>query len=344
MRVVKEAARFEYTRLSGPAGETDDGSDVIAGLSQAQKTLPCRYCYDDRGSALFERICELDEYYPTRTERHILERAAPEIARLTGPSELIELGSGSAQKTRLLLEAHARQSHPLRFLPIDVSEGMLKASARELLSLYEDLHIQGFSGTYEQAFAALGPRKSASRMLMFLGSTLGNFDAEERGIFLESATSAMAPGEYFLIGADLHKDKDILEAAYNDSQGITAAFNLNILRHLNRRFGANFVLDGFAHHAFYDVDRHWIEMHLRSLGDQTVALKDLGFEVTFEAEETIRTEISGKFDLAALAAEFAAKGWEKVAAWTDDRGWFAVTLFRLNDAPSGTRSRPGRGG
>ncbi|MEE8124140.1 MAG: L-histidine N(alpha)-methyltransferase [Alphaproteobacteria bacterium] len=344
MRVVKEAARFEYTRLSGPAGESDDGSDVIAGLSQAQKTLPCRYFYDDRGSALFERICELDEYYLTRTERHILERAAPEIARLTGPSELIELGSGSAQKTRLLLEAHARQSHPLRFLPIDVSEGMLKASARELLSLYEDLHIQGFSGTYEQAFAALGPRKSASRMLMFLGSTLGNFDAEARGIFLESATSAMAPGEYFLIGADLHKDKDILEAAYNDSQGITAAFNLNILRHLNRRFGANFVLDGFAHHAFYDVDRHWIEMHLRSLGDQTVALKDLGFEVTFEAEETIRTEISGKFDLAALAAEFAAKGWEEVAAWTDDRGWFAVTLFRLKDAPSGTRSRPRRGG
>ena len=338
------SARFEYTRLSGPAGETDDGSDVIAGLSQAQKTLPCRYFYDDRGSALFERICELDEYYLTRTERDILERAAPEIARLTGPSELVELGSGSAQKTRLLLEAHARRSHPLRFLPIDVSEGMLKASARELLSLYEDLHIQGFSGTYEQAFAALGPRKSASRMLMFLGGTLGNFDAEERGVFLESATSAMAPGEYFLIGADLHKDKDILEAAYNDSQGITAAFNLNILRHLNRRFGANFVLDGFAHHAFYDVDRHWIEMHLRSLGDQTVALKDLGFEVTFEAEETIRTEISGKFDPAVLAAEFAAKGWEKVAAWTDDRGWFAVTLFRLKDAPSGTRSRPGRGG
>lgn len=344
MRVVKEAARFEYTRLSGPAGETDDGSDVIAGLSGAPKTLPCRYFYDDRGSALFERICELDEYYLTRTERGILERAAPEIARLTGPSELIELGSGSAQKTRLLLDAHAQRSHPLRFLPIDVSEGMLKASARELLSLYEDLHIQGFSGTYEQAFAALPPRKSASRMLMFLGGTLGNFDAEERGVFLESATSAMAPGEYFLIGADLHKDKDILEAAYNDSQGITAAFNLNILRHLNRRFGANFVLDRFAHHAFYDVDRHWIEMHLRSLGDQTVALKDLGFEVTFEAEETIRTEISGKFDLAALAAEFAAKGWEKVADWTDDRGWFAVTLFRLKDAPSGTRSRPGRGG
>ncbi len=344
MRVVKEAARFEYTRLSGPAGETDDGSDVIAGLSGTPKTLPCRYFYDDRGSALFERICELDEYYLTRTERDILERAAPEIARLTGPSELVELGSGNAQKTRLLLEAHAQRSHPLRFLPIDVSEGMLKASARELLSLYEDLHIQGFSGTYEQAFAALGPRSSASRMLMFLGGTLGNFDAEERGVFLESATSAMAPGEYFLIGADLHKDKDILEAAYNDSQGITAAFNLNILRHLNRRFGANFVLDGFAHHAFYDVDRHWIEMHLRSLGDQTVALKDLGFEVTFEAEETIRTEISGKFDLAALAAEFAAKGWEKVAAWTDDRGWFAVTLFRLKDAPSGTRSRPGRGG
>lgn len=329
MRVVKEAARFEYIRLSDPAGEADDGGDVIKGLSAAQKTLPCRYFYDDRGSALFEKICELDEYYPSRTERGILERAAPEIARLTGPSELVELGSGNAQKTRLLLDAHAGRSHPLRFLPIDVSEGMLKASARELLSLYEDLHIQGFSGTYEQAFAALGPRASASRMLMFLGGTIGNFDAEERGVFLDSATSAMAPGEYFLIGADLHKDKDILEAAYNDSQGVTAAFNLNMLRHLNRRFGANFVLDRFAHYAFYNTDRHWIEMHLRSLGDQSVVFKDLGFEVTFKAEETIRTEISGKFDLAELAAEFAAKGWEKVADWTDDRGWFAVTLFRL---------------
>ncbi len=329
MRVVKEAARFEYTRLSDPAGETDDGGDVIAGLSGVPKTLPCRYFYDDRGSALFEKICELDEYYPTRTERGILERAAPEIARLTGPSELVELGSGSAQKTRLLLDAHAERSHPLRFLPIDVSEGMLKASARELLSLYQDLHIQGFSGTYEQAFAALPPRASESRMLMFLGGTLGNFDAGERGVFLDGATSAMAPGEYFLIGADLHKDKDVLEAAYNDSQGVTAAFNLNILRHLNRRFGANFVLDRFAHHAFYDVDQHWIEMHLRSLGDQSVVFKDLGFEVAFKAEETIRTEISGKFDLAALTAEFAAKGWEKVADWTDDRGWFAVVLFRL---------------
>ena len=329
MRVVKEAARFEYIRLSDPAGEADDGGDVIKGLSAAQKTLPCRYFYDDRGSALFEKICELDEYYPSRTERGILERAAPEIARLTGPSELVELGSGNAQKTRLLLDAHAGRSHPLRFLPIDVSEGMLKASARELLSLYEDLHIQGFSGTYEQAFAALGPRASASRMLMFLGGTIGNFDARERDVFLESATSAMAPGEYFLIGADLHKDKDILEAAYNDSQGVTAEFNLNMLRHLNRRFGANFVLDRFAHHAFYTIDLHWLETLLLSLGDQRLVFKHLGFEVTFKAEETIRTEISGKFDLAELAAEFAAKGWEKVADWTDDRGWFAVTLFRL---------------
>ena len=181
MRVVKEAARFEYTRLSGPAGETDDGSDVIAGLSQAQKTLPCRYFYDDRGSALFERICELDEYYLTRTERDILERAAPEIARLTGPSELVELGSGNAQKTRLLLEAHAQRSHPLRFLPIDVSEGMLKASARELLSLYEDLHIQGFSGTYEQAFAALPPRSRASKLPSVLPRNISIRDADFRG-------------------------------------------------------------------------------------------------------------------------------------------------------------------
>ena len=340
MRVVKEAARFQYTRLAEPARETDDGSDVIEGLRRAQKTLPVRYFYDDRGSALFEKICELPEYYLTRTEEGILERCAAEIAALTGPCELVELGSGSARKTRLLLEAHVRNDHPLRFLPIDVSEGMLKSSARDLLRRYQDLHIQGFSGTYEQALAALPRRKAPARMIMFLGSTLGNFDARQCDVLLDRLTAAMMPGEYFLLGVDLEKDRDVLEAAYNDSRGITAAFNLNMLRHLNKRFDGNFVLDAFAHEAFYKADLHQIEMHLRSLRPQAVTLKDLEIEVSFETGETIHTEISRKFDPAAMTAECDAKGLRTVRAWSDALNWFALLLFRLEASPS----RPREGG
>ncbi len=334
MRVVKEAARFRYTRLANPAHETDDGSDVVEGLGRTRKSVPVRYFYDDRGSELFEKICELPEYYLTRAERSILESCAPEIAALTGPCELVELGSGSARKTRLLLEAHARNDQPLRFLPIDVSEGVLKASARDLLRRYQDLHIHGFSGTYEQALAALPRRKAPARMIMFLGSTLGNFDPGQCDVFLDRLTAAMMPGEYFLLGVDLEKDKDVLEAAYNDSQGITAAFNLNMLRHLNRRFNGNFVLDEFAHEAFYNTDLSQIEMHLRSRRPQTVTLEGLELEVSFETGETIQTEISRKFDSAALAAECEAKGLETVRAWSDAPNWFALLLFRLEASPS----------
>ena len=337
MRVVKEAARFRYTKLADPKAETDGGSDVVEGLRRVRKFLPCRYFYDDRGSELFEKICELPEYYLSRTERSILEGCAPEIAALTGPCELVELGSGNARKTRLLLEAYARNDRPLRFLPIDVSEGVLKSSAHDLLQRYEDLHIQGFSGTYEQGLAALPPRKAPGRMLMFLGSTLGNFDPGQCNRFFDRVTAAMTPGEYFLLGIDLEKDKDVIEAAYNDSQGITAAFNLNMLRHLNKRFGGNFVLRQYAHEAFYDTELKQIEMHLRSLRHQTVRLKDLELEFSLEQGETIQTEISRKFALATLAAELETKRLKKVRSWSDARNWFALALFRLEE--TGTKLR-----
>ncbi len=322
------SSRFSFTNLADPAQASDDGDAVIKGLTQPQKTVPVQYFYDQRGSQLFERICELPEYYPTRTERLILEAHASDIAAFTGPCELVELGSGSASKTRLLLNAHAQCHHPLHFIPIDVSEAMLTESSIDLLAHYDDLQIQAFSGTYERALAALPPCRAPARMVMILGSTIGNFDHLERTHLLDHVTAAMAPGGYFLAGFDLQKEVAIIEAAYNDAQGVTAEFNLNMLRHLNCRHGGNFVLENFGHHAFYDTRAHQIEMHLISRCAQTVILKDLDLEIAFEARETIHTEVSRKFDRENLPAEFAAAGLEVAQIWTDPKDWFALVLFR----------------
>lgn len=322
------SSRFSFTNLADPAQASDDGDAVIKGLTQPRKTVPVQYFYDERGSRLFERICELPEYYPTRTERLILETHAADIAALTGPCELVELGSGSASKTRLLLEAHARCDHSLHFIPIDVSEAMLTESSIGLLAQYDDLRIQAFSATYERALEALAPRKAPARMVMILGSTIGNFDPQERTRLLDHVTAAMVPGDYFLVGFDLQKDVAIIEAAYNDDQGVTAEFNLNMLRHLNWRHGGNFVLENFSHHAFYDTRAHQIEMHLISRCAQTVALKELDLEISFEARETIHTEVSRKFDRGNLPAEFAAAGLEVARTWTDPKDWFSLVLFR----------------
>ncbi|MEE8516165.1 MAG: L-histidine N(alpha)-methyltransferase [Alphaproteobacteria bacterium] len=327
--------RFTHTRLADPAQASDDGDAVITGLTQPQKTVPVQYFYDDRGSQLFEMICGLPEYYPTRTERLILETNAADIASFTGPCELVELGSGSASKTRLLLAAHAECDHPLHFLPIDVSEALLTESSIDLLALYDDLRIQAFSGTYERALAALPPRKAPARMVMILGSTIGNFDAQERTRLLDHVTAAMAPGDYFLVGFDLQKDVAIIEAAYNDAQGVTAEFNLNMLRHLNRRYGGNFVLENFSHLAFYDTRAHQIEMHLISRCAHTVTLRELDLEIAFDARETIHTEVSRKFDSKNLPAEFAAAGLEVAQIWTDPKDWFALVLFRAPPVAGG---------
>lgn len=327
------SSRFSLTNLADPAQASDDGDAVIKGLTQPQKTVPVQYFYDECGSRLFERICELPEYYPTRTERLILEANAADIAALTGPCELVELGSGSASKTRLLLDAHAQCDHPLRFLPIDVSEAMLTESAIDLLAQYDDLRIQAFAGTYERALRALAPRQAPARVVMILGSTIGNFDAQERESLLDHVTAAMAQGDYFLVGFDLQKDVAVIEAAYNDAQGVTAEFNLNMLRHLNWRYGGNFIIENFAHHAFYDTGAHQIEMHLKSRCAHTVTLKELDLEIAFEADETIHTEVSRKFDREHLPAEFAAAGLEVAQIWTDPKDWFALVLFRA--PPSG---------
>jgi L-histidine Nalpha-methyltransferase len=321
-----EHPRFRWINFNTIAGSIDDGRDVIQGLSQSQKMLPCRYFYDDLGSELFEQITDLPEYYPTRTEQAILEQYASEIAELTGTCELVELGSGSSRKTHLLLEAYSQLDRQLHYYPIDVSAGILKSTALALLERYPNLKLCGLAGTYEQALAQLPPAELGNRMVIFLGSTLGNLTDRERSSFLTQIQQALQPGEFFLLGVDLQKSIETIEAAYNDAQGVTAEFNLNILRHLNHRFGGDFALDRFEHLAFYNREQHQLEMHLRSLVTQTIAFANLNYRVKFEAGETIHTEISRKFHLPTLVDNLSAHAFKPLQFWTDPQDWFGLLL------------------
>jgi dimethylhistidine N-methyltransferase len=322
----QENSRLRWITLNSSETTVDQGEDIRQGLQEIPKSLPCRYFYDDRGSQLFEQITDLPEYYPTRTEQSILATCALEIAQLTGSCELVELGSGSSRKTRILLEAYNTLHNELQYCPIDVSAGILKTTALELLHSYPRLKLCGLAGTYEQALAQLPARELENRMLIFLGSTIGNLNAQECNRFLSRIQNALKPGEFFLLGVDLQKDTAIIEAAYNDSQGITAAFNLNILNHLNWRFQGNFALEQFEHWAFYNPIAHQIEMHLRSLETQTIKLEALDFQTTFQAGETIHTEISRKFHLPTLTERLEAHALKPLQTWTDPNTWFGLIL------------------
>ncbi len=321
-----ENHRLRWINFNTTTASLDDGRDVIKGLNKQPKTLPCRYLYDDRGSELFEQITDLPEYYPTRTEQTILEKHALEIAELTGACELVELGSGSSRKTHLLLAAYSQLSDRLYYCPVDVSAGILKTTALALLDRYPSLKLCGLAGTYEQALAQLPPPELENRMLIFLGSTLGNLNDKECNRFLTQIQQALQPGEFFLLGVDLQKPIETIEAAYNDAEGVTAEFNLNILSHLNHRFNGNFDIDLFEHCAFYNRQQHRIEMHLRSVATQTVFLKALNYQFTINAGETIHTEISRKFHLPTLVDILATHAFKPLQVWTDPQDWFGLLL------------------
>ncbi len=323
--------RFRWTVFESDGADVDHGADVAAGLRAAPKTLPSRYFYDEQGSILFERICELPEYYPTRTEQAILTANAGEIAALTGPSDLIELGSGSARKTQTLIEAFAVAGRGLRFMPIDISAEILKLSARSLLDRFPDLEVWGLIGTYEEALAGLPAPHLGRRLMIFLGSTIGNFADAECRAFMTRVREALDPGDFFLLGFDRQKDVTVVEAAYNDAEGVTAEFNLNMLRHLNARFDGDFQPDRFAHDAIYNSREHQIEMYLESRVDQNVALGALDLEIGFAAGERVRTEISRKFDPPGLMALCAEAGLHEVKSWSDANDWFAVSLLKAAD-------------
>ena len=306
----------------------NDGEDVIAGLTKNPKCLPPKYFYDDRGSELFEKICELPEYYPTRTESSILKEYADEIAQITGSCELIELGSGSSTKTRLLLDAYQKIGNSFTYVPTDVSGGILKNSVLELQKKYPDFYIQGLLGTYQQTLAYLKSTPTPTRAIGFLGSSAGNFTPQKFDNFLTQITTSLQPGNYFLLGIDLHKSQEILEPAYNDSQGVTAAFNLNILSHLNWRFQGNFDLNLFSHQAIYNQAETQIEMYLycNCKKNVTFSLETLNLKVDFQAGESILTEISRKFDLGILQKELKAKGLKIKKVYTDPKKWFGLIL------------------
>ncbi|MEH2159577.1 MAG: L-histidine N(alpha)-methyltransferase [Nostoc sp.] len=304
----------------------NEGEDVIQGLIQSPKTLPPKYFYDDYGSELFEQICELPEYYPTRTEAGILQQYADEIAQITGACELVELGSGSSTKTLFLLDAYQKIANYCRYVPIDVSHGILKSTVLKLQQKYPNLFVEGLIGTYEQALTKLETTFTSSRMIFFLGSSLGNFNPRECDDFLSKITRALQPGDYFLLGIDLQKPKEILEPAYNDSQGVTAAFNLNILSHLNWRFQGNFDLNLFTHQAIYNQSNAQIEMYLHCQKTHEVSLQALELQVSFADGESILTEISRKFDLVNMQKQLETHGLKTLKTWTDPKQWFGLIL------------------
>ena len=322
----RDRLTIEYRTSADALTVGEDGRDVVVGLTQAPKSLPPKYFYDDQGSQLFEAITALPEYYLTRTERQILEQCSVEIVDRVGACDLVELGSGSSSKTRILLNAYRQQKCALRYVPVDVSGGMLEESARALLGEYPSLNIHGLVSTYEGALADLPPTNLPCRMLAFIGSTLGNLSPERCRVFFHTISQALEPGDYFLLGIDRHKDTATLEAAYNDSQGVTAAFNLNMLSHLNWRFQGNFDLSQFRHLAVYNDRDRRIEMYIESLCDQTITLKALDLTIHFAQGERLLSEISRKFDLPILSKELMGHRLQVIQTFTDAKQWFGLLL------------------
>ena len=301
-------------------------ADVRAGLTASPKRLPPKYFYDARGSELFDEITRLPEYYPTRAETRILRQHSADIARLARPESLVELGSGTSAKTRLLLRALDAEGTLRRFVPFDVDPTVLADAAEALTAEYPALKVEPVVGDFEQSLDGLPA--GGGLMIAFLGSTIGNMEPAARRDFLARVSAAMRPGDTFLLGTDLVKDPARLQRAYDDAAGVTAAFNKNVLLVINRELGADFDADSFEHVAAWDARHEWIEMRLRSVRDQVVRVADLDLTVPFTAGEEMRTEISAKFRRDGVAAELAAAGLELVRFWTDADGDFGLSLSR----------------
>ena len=302
---------------------------VRAGLLSRLRTLPWEYFYDADGSALFEQICELPEYYLTRTEDAILRDHAPEmVAGLDGDPTLIELGSGSASKTRRLIAAALEHYGTLHYVPIDVSPTILEESARTLVRLFPRLRVTGHVASYRTGLASLAARHPGPKLLVFLGSSLGNYETDDAAGLLDQVARALGPDDRFLLGTDMAKDRALLEAAYDDAQGVTARFNRNILVRINRELGADFDLDAFEHEARYRPDLGRVEMHLVSRKDQLVTIPGAGLEVAFAARESIHTENSHKYTVDGLRTLADRSGFVEEASWTDRRGFFRVQRWQ----------------
>ncbi len=299
-------------------------TDVRSGLTTVPKRLPPKWFYDERGSELFDEITRLEEYYPTRRETEILEREAANIAARTGARTLLELGSGTSTKTKLLLDALARGGTLTHIVPVDVCEPVLRAAGPELAARYPEVRVHAVVGDFERHLGRL--TMGDATLVAFLGGTIGNLAPPERAKFLGELSDQMASGDWLLLGTDLVKDPARLVAAYDDAAGVTAEFNRNVLRVLNRELGGDFAPERFDHVARWDPDEQWMEMHLRSRVDQQVRLAELDLEVPFDAGELLHTEISAKFTPGRIEGELAAAGLVLADLLVDAAGDFALSL------------------
>ncbi|MGY1689050.1 L-histidine N(alpha)-methyltransferase [Geodermatophilus sp. SYSU D01105] len=299
-------------------------ADALAGLTATPKSLPPRWFYDARGSELFDEITRLPEYYPTRAERAILTARSGEVATASGAEVLVELGSGTSEKTRLLLTALRQAGTLRRFVPCDVDPSVLRAAGAAIETEFPGVEVEAVVGDFTRHLTEL-PR-SGRRLVAFLGSTIGNLEPGPRAEFLAELAGTLTPGDSFLLGTDLVKDPARLVRAYDDAAGVTAEFNRNVLAVLDRELGADFDLDAFEHVAVWDADQEWIEMRLRSRAAQVVRVPALDLDVPFAAGEEMRTEVSAKFRRDGVARELAAAGLSMTHWWTDPDGDFALSL------------------
>ena len=331
-RAPQSDNRFTIHRLALGGDANAFASDVRAGLTREAKALPPKYFYDELGSRLFEAICWLPEYYLTRAESEILQTNAAEIvSSVEGPVRLLELGSGSAEKTRYLIEALLAKQAELHYLPVDISDSSLELASQRLLRLYPGLRITAFAADYFTALQALAthvPADSDRRTVaVFLGSNIGNFGRDESREFLHAVRKRLRPEDALLLGADLKKSPEVLIPAYNDALGVTAAFNLNLLSRINRELDGNFDVKKFQHSAIYNDELGRIEIHLVSREPQNIRIRAIDLEASFEKGETIRTENSYKFDLDQLAVLARDTGFSLAKTWFDSAHLFSFNLF-----------------
>lgn len=302
--------------------------DVRLGLTSDPKRLSPKYFYDELGSLLFEAICLLPEYYLTRAENEIIERYAEEIVNsIPGNKTLLEMGSGSASKTRLIIEALLKNQPALRFMPVDISASVLESSSRILLQSYPQLRIEAYAADYFDALTELAKKQRGRTLALFLGSNISNFGLTEAPRFLRALRGVLQRGDALLLGADLRKNPKILEPAYDDALGITAAFNLNLLARVNRELGGNFELRSFKHHAFYNEEIGRVEIHIECTRPQTVTIAALGLTVEFNAGDRIHTENSYKYDLSGIEQLAAQTGFKRARTWLDSRERFSSNLL-----------------
>ena len=318
-------ARKRWPKVEEPSAFE---ADVIEGLSAMPKRIPAKYFYDGAGSQLFERITELPEYYPTRCELRILRDHASDIAKLIPEgAALVEFGSGSSKKARIMLRAAPKLA---AYVPVDICGEMVEQEAADLRPDFPGLKVLPVTADICFPFELPAEAKAApARVGFFPGSTIGNFEPHEAAAFLRNSANILGPGATLIVGADLIKSVEVLNAAYNDAAGVTAQFNLNLLVRINRELGGTFKLDTFEHHAFYNRERHRIEMHLASLKRQKV--KVAGDTIDFRAGETIHTENSYKYSVESLGALARGVGWRPAGVWTDKRKYFSIQAFRLDE-------------